>query len=664
MAIGCGSSSQSRLPAEARNPDVVAVFGNEFLTLHDFEQRYERTTGSIDAARDDSLSQYQDFLERYVDFRLKVRAAEEAGIDELPSVQNEIRTYRANLARPYLIEQEIVEPLVKTLYERRQTMNDVSHILLRLDPYAEPAETLAVYQKLSAIRDSILQGADFGEMALRHSEDPSARRNPDAPGYKGRLGFFSAGRIVEPFESYSYELPIDSLSPIFRTRFGYHFLKVNDRIDAVPNIRLSHILLREGDDPDRRRRLADSLRQEILNGADFEDIARQYSEDIQSRMRGGDIGMVSYDAPLHSSFKEPAFALKNPGDISEVLETPYGFHIVKLTDRAVPKSLEEEYDELKELVTRLPRYDMAQQRFAGRMIRERGGWVDTTLVVNAFEGVAPDSVITTLVGKKLPADLLEDTVMTFAGNIYTFADLADGTERVAIAGSATTEGRIRTILTDFVTNTVINYEADRLEERDPEFRRLMAEFRDGLVLFQFMEDSVWTAAENDSLALLAFYEEHRDTYRWPDRERIIGFRSRSDSLLNVISGRIQAGEAIAAVYEEYAGDSLITVRMDTTMIADSTKSVYDQAIGLAAGSVVGPIRHRSQHILLVNDGIEPARPKTFSEARAQVVNEYQQVVEARLIQRLRDRYNVQTFPQRLVNAYRSDDVRTELTSGG
>ncbi len=667
VAIGCGSSGQSRLPAEADNPNVVAVYGNDVMTLEEFERRYERSSGSLATAIDDSLAEYQDFLERYTDFRLKVRAAEEAGIPELPSVRDEIRTYRSNLARPYLLEQEVLEPLVRTLYERQQEMVDVSHILLQLGPNSTPADTAAAYEHISAVRDSVLQGGDFGEFAYRHSQDPSARRNPDAPGYRGRLGFFSAGRVVEPFETYAYETPIGGVSPVFRTRFGYHILTVHDRRAAVPDIRLSHIMVRPGSSPEdsaQARELMQDLAQQLAEGADFGELARQHSTDAQSRNRGGDIGTVSYDAPLHDSFKEPAFALEEVGDVSNVLETPYGFHLVKLTGREEVKALDEAYDELKELVTRLPRSDAAEQSFARGVVRDRGGRVDTALVRTAFEGVPVDSVITKLVGKQLAPAVMEDTVLVIGDSTFTMEDMADATSRVSMEDAGTTEARAMRILSDFVTNTVIDYEAARLEDRDDEFRRLMQEFRDGLVLFQFMEDSVWTAAEQDTLELAAYYEAHRDEYWWPDRSRIISLQSRSDSLLEVITERLHAGEAPDDVYASFADDTLVTVRMDTTMIADSTNSVYDRALGLTEGGFVGPLPYRGQHIVLVNQGVEAARPKTFEEARTQVVSDYQKIVEERLIQRLRERYNVHTFPQRLVNAYQRNAGPTELTSGG
>jgi peptidyl-prolyl cis-trans isomerase SurA len=221
------------------------------------------------------------------------------------------------------------------------------------------------------------------------------------------------------------------------------------------------------------------------------------------------------------------------------------------------------------------------------------------------------------------------------------------------------------ILTEFVTERTIEHEAERLEERDPEFKRIMEEFKDGLVLFQFMEDSVWTAAERDTLALEAYYEAHSQEYRWPERSRILSFHAPNDSLARTLAGRLDAGESAAAVAASFEGDTLPTVRLDTMMIAETTNSIYDKGLEISEGEHTEPLRYRNAFIVLVNDGKEGPRQKTFDEARTQVVSDYQVILEEKLVARLRERFDAHTFPQRLVQAYDSETGDTQAsTSGG
>ncbi len=661
---GCGSASRVSAPPGASDPNVVAVFGDEILTLDEFESRYVRTVGSRDAAADDSLAEYQDFLERYVNFRLKVEAATAAGIPTSPEVVDEIKTYQANLARPYLLEQEVIDPIVRQLYERQKVLVDVSHILVRLEPSASPQDSLAAFERLEAIRDSALQGVDFGDLAQRNSEDPSASARADGVGYRGRLGYFTAGRMIEPFETYAYETPVGDVSPIFRTRFGFHVLQVHDRRDAVPDRRLAHIMMRPNPTPEDSAQTMATMRglaQRISAGESFADLAEEYSIDGQSKPRGGDLGFIGFDANLPPKFKEAAFGIPEIGGVSDVVQTPYGYHLVTWTDVRERKSFDDAYDELKNLASRLPRKQAAEEALARRVVRERAAIIDTAFVLSTFESVPPDSVFPRIAGSDFPDDAADHPILVIGDSTYTLADVSEyvGAERLDRSGG--TERRLASLLTVFVTEKAIEFEAAELERRDGEFARIMDEFRDGLVLFQFMEDSVWTAAERDTSALERYYDVHRDEYWWPDRTRIISLRSTSDSVLTGIGRLLDSGASVADVEASFRDDTLNTVSIDTMLVSEPTKSVYDQALDLEPGERTKSINFRGAYMLLVNDGVETSRQKTFDEARTQVVSDYQTIVEDRLIEKLRAEYGARTYPSRLVNAFTSQNVSSRAS---
>lgn len=669
IAVGCGSSSRTTVPAAADNPNVVAVYAGDVLTLDEFETRYTRAVGTREAAIDDSLAEYQDFLERYVNFRLKVEAATEAGIASSAEVQDEIQTYRTNLARPYLLEEEVIEPIMRQIFDRQAELIDVSHLLLRVDPAASPEDTLAAYRRIEAVRDSAIQGVDFGDLALRHSEDPSARAREGGVGYRGRLGYFTAGRMVEPFETFAYETPEGEISPIFRTRFGYHILSVHDRRDAVPDIHLAHIMLRPqptAEDSAATLNLISELKRRIESGESFEDLAQEYSMDTQSKTRGGDIGFISFDAPIDPSFKDPAFALAEPGDVSDVVQTPYGFHLIQLRERRAHKTFDDAYQELKQLASRLPRMRAAEEELARDILEQHSANVDTSFVLHTFRNVPADSVFSRITRKSFLDETLRHPIASIGDSTFTLEDVSNYLATAQLERTGDTEARLMSILNGFLTNAAIDYEAARLEERDAEFARIMDEFRDGLILFQFMEDSVWTAAEQDTSELQAYYAAHQDEYWWPERTRVISLQSKSDSLLNWAGERLDRGASLAELYASFENDTLSTVRVDTMMISEPTKSVYDRALDLNPGERTEALNYRNGRMLLVHDGVEEARMKTFEEARTQVVSDYQTILEERLIEQLRDRYNVHTFPNRLVGAFEtSGDQETsgDMASG-
>ena len=226
----------------AADPSTVAIYDNKSLNLEEFERRYARSVGGRMEAAGDSLSDYADFLDRYLDFRIKVLHAEDLGLNNDSTIQAEIESYRNQLARPFLLERDIMEPILLDLYEKKQNMVDASHILARVGMAGSPEDTLLAYNKMLAIVDSLEQGIDFGELAYRNSDDPSARGN--RIGAKGRLGYFMGGQMVKAFEDRAYSTPAGSHSPIFRSEFGYHILFVHDRRARVPDVWASHIATR------------------------------------------------------------------------------------------------------------------------------------------------------------------------------------------------------------------------------------------------------------------------------------------------------------------------------------------------------------------------------------------------------------------------------------
>jgi peptidyl-prolyl cis-trans isomerase SurA len=577
-------------------------------------------------------------------------------MNQRPDILEEIQSYRVRLARPFLMEKEVIDPIIRTLYERRQELVDVSHILLSMPEDAPAEDTLAAYLHMQTLRDSVVQGVDFGELAFRHSQDPSAQSAPGARGSRGRLGFFTGGDLVEPFESFTYNTPIGGLSPVFRTRFGYHMLRVHDRKPAVPDIQVSHIMIRHAGPPgDSTNALAraEALKEQLDEGADFAEFAREHSEDLISAGRGGELGTLPYSAPLPETFRDAAFELPEPGDVSDPVETSFGIHLIQLTGRGELPSFEEAYDDLKTLAGQLPRTGLAEEALAHDIIQMRQGQVDTTLVLNAFAGIPPDSILI-LPNSGLDESAIADTFFVLGDSTWTLGQLVETIGDLGDRSRYDTESTVRALIASYVTEVTLDAEAARLEERDAEFGKIMQEFRDGLVLFALMEDSVWTAADQDSAALRAHYAMQPEAYQWPDRIRAVSLQSTSDSLLQDAAARFDAGASIADIHALYAADTLHTLHADTTLIADSSGSVYDRILDLNEGERTEILALRSRRIILVHDGIDPARAKTFEEARTEIVSEHQNVLEERLIARLRKRYNAHTFPDRLVQAFREE----------
>ena len=515
LAACSGTTSSTRSPADA---PIVARIDGVPLTLPAFEAQYLRTTGQTRAeAATDSMAAYRDFLTRFVDYRLKVRAAEDAGM-LTDSLAREVAAYRAQTARPRLLRRAVLEPITRTLYERQRTQVAVRHLLIRVAEDAAPSDTLAAYRKADALRDSVRQGADFGALALRHSEDPSARHQGQR-GYRGDLGYVSGGQLVESFEDAAFNAPAGEVVGPVRTRFGYHLLRAEGHRPTPPQIRVSHLLLRpDGSaraDSARARRRADSLRQRVLGGERFAALARAYSQDPGSAENGGDLGRIARDGRLPQPFEDAAFALDSVGTLSPPVQTRYGFHLIQLTERAEPPAYDEAYEDLQVLAGRLPRTQRAEQQYAAAVRLERGARLDTSRL---FAGPPAEELIRAW-RFDTPLRYQDRVVAALGDSAYTLSDLGAYARHAPQRRPDTADAAASLLrLADtFLNDAALRYETAALEKRDPEFKALVEEYRGGLLLFQFMQDSIWTPAAQDTAALRARFEAHRAAYRLPAR---------------------------------------------------------------------------------------------------------------------------------------------------
>ena len=637
--IGCGTAQPS--PQEdTPPPNVVATFAGTSLTFDELKQRYQR---SLSAEADDtaaSFETYADFLERYIDFRLKVLDARARGIDQDSATVAELNTYRRQLARPYLIERQVVDSLVADLYEKQEVEIKAGHILALVRPGAPAEDTLAAYRRIHALHDSLVAGADFEELALRHSDDPSATQN------RGVLGYFTGGRLIWRFEDRAYATPVGSFSEPFRTRFGYHILKVYDRRPYHPAAEASHILISTQDkSPEEALETARMLKERLDAGEDFATLARQYSNDPGSAENGGELGMVAHGRTV-PPFEEALFALDTIGEISEPVQTRFGYHLIQLTGLQDRPDYEEAYPELKTLLNRLPRLRESELRMGRRYREQFGSALDSAAFSAVMANFPEDSVYFELRSTTLDSAYLSVQIGTIADKTYTVDQFRRYIRAYRPQQQPTTYAEMFGLVEDFLDAQAVEVAAERLEDLNPEFAELMREYEEGILLFAISEDSVWNAAARDTSALQRLYAQAPSQYTYPERRRVVSFTTRIDSTLQDLRTALAAGARLDAALERI-GETPPDFRVDTTFVADSTQSLYDAALALEPGEVSAVIPFQGRGVLLFVDGIETPRQKTFEEARAEIVTVYQETLEEAWVDRLRERYDVRVYPEHL-----------------
>lgn len=615
---------------------VVARYAGASIPLAELDSAFVASAGGPSSVADSSLSAYRAFLDQYLNYRLKVRAARDAGLDTLRSIRRDVHTYRQKLARPEVLREEVYEPIARTVYERRQHVVDVSHILIRT---SAGTDTAAARRTLQAIADSLERGVPFAALAYRNSDDPSAREE-GARGYRGRLGTLQAGQVVKPFEDRMYTLEPGQVSAPFRTKYGYHLLKVHDRRPALPPVELSHILRRGRSGTATPRRFLDSLRTRIVAGTtSFAAAARRHSQDPRSATKGGALGTVDPQG-LPSSLRSAVRRLDSVGAVSDVVDSRFGHHLLRLTGRQARQSFDEAYASLKEEVAGGPRVKQRRTALARKVRAAHTVTVDTTRLLRAAGLSSVDSLARPLLSRYETAGA-SPAVAALGDSTYTLGQMArhlmqtDGGARTTLGG----------LLESFLNEKALQHAVTSHAQSVPELARQVRTYREGTLLFRYMQDSVWTAAARDTAGLRATYRRNRAQYRFPERVRTLVLRAPSDSLLRPYRREPANGRSLAPLLRAVASDSLVAA--DTAFVTARSPEVYQPIRTADDAEIVGPVSQGNQSLLMIRDTRLPPRPKGFQEARSSVLQDHQEAYEQRMVQRLRTRYDAHTYPERI-----------------
>lgn len=511
---GCKTATPTVQQPTPAQP-VILTLGDRAYSTDDFFQSFTKNQMTGDSAQRTDIKEYFDL---YTNMKLKVMAAESGGRDTTEAFREEMETYRKQLAQNYLTDKSAVETLANEAYERMQQEVSASHILIPVADEALPADTLAAYEEVEAIRKRVVAGEDFATVAKQHSKDANTAANG------GNLGYFTTFALVYPLETAAYTTPVGGISAPIRTRFGYHLLRVNDRRPSRGKVQVAHILARispsaapAGQQAIKAR--IDAIYDRLQKGESFETLARETSDDATSRNNGGILPMFETGRNV-PAFEEAAFALTTPGSYSKPVQTNYGWHILKLIARKPIEPYAELAPALRQKVVTDTRADVLRQGVERRLRRDYTvaenkntlnavlAKADSNLVRGRWKAVSISD-----------ADLLGKPLFTINAKPYTvqqFAQYVQQKQTPRQAGAVPSVVMQR-LYNRFVGDQLIAIEEANLDRKSPEFRALLTEIRDGVLLSGMMEENVWERSMTDSTGQKQHYEANKERYKMPER---------------------------------------------------------------------------------------------------------------------------------------------------
>jgi len=500
------------------NKTLVDI-GSDKITLGEFEKQYLKTVGSLDTARNKSLEDKKQFLNLYINFRLKVKDARERGLLNNPDIQKDVEEYKRNFAPTYLVDKEIVSTKVKELYEKRKDEVRASHILINLPENASPQDSILAYQKADSVIAKLKAGEDFGEVAIQYSMDRTVKTN------RGDLYYFTAGMTVPEFEDAVYEMSVGDYSkkPV-RTMFGLHIIKLTDRKPRTESVKISHILLQ--DKRDSIGNVIDSLATyqkalEVYNkakgGDSFEGLVQQYSEDAGSKVQNGDLGNVERRR-LAQPIDSAAFTM-SVGDIAGPIRSPYGWHIVKKFGEKKVGSLEKEFETIKNEFKKTKAYkdeyskfvETLKGKYSYKIIPEGiaflKGKFDSVKTISDYN---LDSLFT-------PQDK-ETILASYDGGQVKLIDVINHLNiNRDFARMGLTELTITAIINSSAESPILNKKAkDSNIEKDDEFIASITDYENGLLVFRIDQDELWTKVKINDADINTYYESNKSKYSKTD----------------------------------------------------------------------------------------------------------------------------------------------------
>lgn len=635
----------------------------ESVTPADFLAVFTKNNVSEEKLTRESVEEY---LELFINYKLKVKEAEALGMDTLPGFLSELKGYREQLARPYLNDQSVTDRLIDEAWDRMQYDIRASHILFSLPREASPADTLKAFRRAQDAMALLNKGADFAAVAAEYSDDPYAKDIPPSeshPGRKGNhgdLGYFTVFDMVYPFENAAYTTPVGQISSIVRSSFGYHILKINDRKPAMGRVFLAHVYVphpRTGlaaDSVEAARKIQE-IHQEWLKGElTFEELAKNYSEDRNNAHNGGVLRWFN----AHGLVPQFVAALKemHVDDVSEPIETMYGWHIIKLLNQERPESLEKELPNIRQRLNRDARAQKSREE-AVTKIKEQFGFREYVVnqpLINQF--VDSSIFIGTWAADKSGILKNKKPLFKIGSETVTIAHFGQWLEgRQSRAGSGDLSYLLNERYRDFVEEKVIAYKEQRLEELYPEFKALMREYRDGILLFDLMDRKVWSYAVQDTVGLQNFYEVHKHEHRWDTRAEAAVFITKSEEVATAARQMVYVGHTEQEILDSLNQVSAldISVRLDRYQKGDNPMvDAHPWNVGI---TTVKPIPAGAQgfpgFFFVHYKEILPPDVKKLQEVRGLMISQYQEQLEKEWLEQLKLKYRVEVITPELQKLY-------------
>jgi len=601
------------------NKKSVSV--DEFIYLYQKNHQNDR--------QEFTREKIEEYLDLFINFKLKVTEAQTRGLDTTAAFRKEYATYRDELRKPYLPDSKVVDSLVALTYERMKEEINASHILVRVNPVATAEQEKEAYDKILQIRNRVVAGEDFAKIAESLSEDQSAKMN------QGNLGYFSAFQMVYPFETAAYAHKKGEVSMPFRTQFGYHIMKVNDRRPSSGEVEVAHILVRTGEnnDNEKAKNTIFDIYDQLRKGVPWDELCQQYSEDPGSKDNGGRLRPFGIGAMASvPEFERAAFQLQKPGDYSDPFQTQVGWHIVKLERKIPLASFEELAPSIKNRVSRDERVQVSRQAIYSKL-KTRYDYQENQAVKEKVLALADTTLQDARWKRPSYPNSDKEVLFKMAGKEFSVASFLDYAAQNQKRNGLPPEKYLEQLLNSFVESQILQTVEADIMVRSPEYKWLLKEYYEGILLFDIMEKEVWNKASADSIGQRTYFQNNASSYKAGERLKASVYSATTKDHILKLKEQLEKGDTTGAAETI----SSLRIKRDEGLFEKDDRIILTK-IPWSPGLHLG--ENNNLHYLVNVKGVAAPGLKTFEEARSEVISDYQNFLEKKWVEELKKKYPV------------------------
>ena len=615
--------------AQSDAKEVLFTVENDPVYVSEFLRVYNK---NLDLVQDESQKNIDEYLSLFTNYKLKLKEAKALKINEKPSYLRELNTYKKQLAKNFIYDNKVTDELVEEAYNRISYEIKANHILIKIPENANPQDTLVAFKRISKLRDRALsEGFETVRKEVHNGKSV----------FGEELGYFSGFRMVYKFENAAFNTNVGEVSQPFRTRFGYHIVNVLDKRKSRGERTVAHIMIgiKQNDtlNENSETRIQD-IYKKLNQGEDFEALAKQFSEDKNSAAKGGKLAAFSSGQLSSPEFEDVAFNLNEIGDVSEPFKTKYGWHIVKLHAKKLTPPFEDMKSELEAKVKRDERSKLIDAALTTKL-KAKYNISDNQSALDYFASILNDDYFKRT--WKLPADFKGNSPFVKIGNTqFTFKDF--GTYLEKTQRGTNPKSTYKTIVSEkydaFLNTRLIQYQENHLEEENEEFANIVNEYRDGLLLFDLMETTIWNTAKTDSLNIQNYYNANKEKYVLPKRVDAVVASSAKQKVLKKVAKFLKQNMDLEAIKTLVNSNGEVHV-VFTSGIMDANHQALPNNFEFVKG-ISKIYKHNKAFIVAKVKDVLPKKIKTFEDAKGLVISDYQTFKEENWINQLKEKYKV------------------------